>query len=94
MREGERACVRDSVQFSSLGQPFSVDGLLDFVEVPLLLVAHEVLEEATRTIHCQLARVHLRLVGVVSVNATIAVDLSKRRGERSTSVSSPRYLCP
>ena len=68
----------------SVGDPLSVDGLLDFVEAPLLLVAHEVLEEATRTIHCQLARVHLRLVGVVTVSEAIARDLSKRRGERST----------
>ena len=88
-----RACVRDSVHFSSLGQPFLAD-VLDFVEKPLLLVAHEVLEEATRTIHCQLARVHLRLVGVVTVIVVTALDLSKRRGERSTLVSSPRYLCP
>ena len=93
MREGERACVRDSVQFSSLGQPLLAD-VLDFVGAPLLLVAHEVLEEATRTIHCQLARVHLRLVRDVSVSATIALDLSKRRGERSTSVYWPRYLYP
>ena len=60
--------------------------VLDFVEAPLLLVAHEVLEEATRTIHCQLARVHLRLVGEVSVPVAFALDLSKRKGERSTLV--------